>query len=92
MHAEWSFLLFLLSRTAISLLGGAIWISRAQLEEIKAAVMLNDRYVVRHVLDLNCRSRGEKSKASAMEVQARVSSKVTENIRELPPVLLMEED
>ena len=39
---------------------------------------------------MECRSRGEKSKA--MEVQARVSTKGIENIRELPPVLLMEED
>ncbi|BDA46830.1 Bystin [Coccomyxa sp. Obi] len=38
------------------------------------------------------RSRGEKSKTTPMEVQAHVNTKVTENIRELPPVLLMEED
>ena len=39
------------------------------------------------------RSRGEKGgKAGALEAQARISSKVMENIRELPPVLLMDED
>jgi hypothetical protein len=53
-----------------------------------------------HMLSLACnlkylwladRSRGEKSKTSAMEVQARVTAKNTENIRELPPVLMMED-
>ena len=39
-----------------------------------------------------CRSRGEKGKAGGSEVQARVSSKVMENIRDLPAVLMMDED
>ncbi len=39
-----------------------------------------------------CRARGEKGKADAFEAQARVSAKVVENIRALPPVLLMDED
>ena len=39
-----------------------------------------------------CRSRGEKGKAGGLEVQARVSSKVMENIRDLPAVLMMDED
>ncbi len=39
-----------------------------------------------------CRSRGEKEKASSVQVQSKVSSKVVENIRQLPPVLLMDED
>lgn len=47
-------------------------------------------FTIRHGVEY--RSRGEKSKATPMEVQARVNTKVTENIRELPPVLLMEED
>ena len=38
------------------------------------------------------RSRGEKEKPSSVQVQSKVSSKVVENIRQLPPVLLMDED
>ncbi len=41
-------------------------------------------------MDVVHRSRGEKR--VAMEVQARVNTNVVENIRQLPPVLLMEED
>ena len=38
------------------------------------------------------RSRGEKEKADTLRAQSKVISKVLENIRELPPVLLMDED
>ena len=38
------------------------------------------------------RSRGEKKKADSLRAQSKVTSKVLENIRELPPVLLMDED
>jgi len=38
------------------------------------------------------RSRGEKEKASNVQVQSKVTGKVVENIRQLPPVLLMDED
>ncbi len=41
---------------------------------------------------LLCRSRGEQEKATSAQVQSKVPSKVVENIRQLPPVLLMEED
>jgi len=41
---------------------------------------------------LFCRSRGEKEKASNVPVQSKVTGKVVENIRQLPPVLLMDED
>ena len=44
------------------------------------------------LLGAGCRSRGEKGKAGGLEVQARVSSKVMENIRDLPAVLMMDED
>lgn len=38
------------------------------------------------------RSRGEKEQADSLRAQSKVTSKVLENIRELPPVLLMDED
>lgn len=43
-------------------------------------------------MKLLCRSRGEKEKGTSAQVQSKVPSKVLENIRQLPPVLLMEED
>ena len=39
-----------------------------------------------------CRLRGEKEKASSVQVQSKVPSTTLENIRQLPPVLLMDED
>ena len=40
-----------------------------------------------------CRSRGEKDTgAAAMEVQSRVGKNVVEDPRNLPPVILMDED
>lgn len=39
------------------------------------------------------RSRGEKeSGVAAMEMQSRVSKNVVENPRDLPPVIMMDED
>ena len=40
-----------------------------------------------------CRSRGEKDTgAAAMEVQSRVGKNMVEDPRDLPPVILMDED
>ena len=41
----------------------------------------------------SCRSRGEKDTGvAAMEVQSRIGKKVVEDPRDLPPVILMDED
>ena len=40
-----------------------------------------------------CRSRGEKDTgAAAMEVQSQVGKHIAEDPRDLPPVILMDED
>lgn len=52
---------------------------------------VSERHVIYKVNSV-CRSRGEKEKANNAQVQSKVSSKVVENIRQLPPVLLMDED
>lgn len=54
--------------------------------------MLQCTYVVANQWML-CRSRGEKDTgAAAMEVQSRVGKNVVEDPRDLPPVIMMDED